>query len=197
VDVPGAKQSTLRIGNLALAKSDPDYFAASVMNDHLGGNFLSLVNQVLREQKGFTYGANTSFSGSYIPGPFTASSMVRSSATLESVQIFKSLMENYRNGISEADLAMTRNYLIKSYALDFETLGALTGMLGEISLYNLPKDYVKLEQETIRTMTVDQHKALAQKYLNPDKMYYVISGDAATQAEPLKTLGFGNPVVIK
>jgi zinc protease len=197
VDVPGAKQSTIRIGNLSLAKTDPDYFGATVMNDHLGGNFLALVNQVLREQKGFTYGASTSFSGSYIPGPFTAGSMVRSSATLESVQIFIDLMEKYRNGISEQDLAMTRNYLIKSYVLDFETLGALTNMLGEISMYNLPKDYVRIEQETIRNMTVDQHKALAQKYIDPKKMYYVISGDAATQAEPLKALGFGQPSIIK
>jgi zinc protease len=197
VDVPGAKQSTIRIGNLALAQTDPDYFPATVMNDHLGGNFLSLVNQILREQKGFTYGASTSFNGSYIPGPFTASSMVRSSATLESLQIFKNLMENYRNGISENDLEMTRNYLIKSYALSFETLNALNGMLGEISMYNLPKDYVRLEQETIRKMTVDQHKALAQKYINPDKMFYVISGDAATQAEPLTALGFGKATVVK
>lgn len=197
IDVPGAKQSTIRIGNLSLAQSDPDYFAATVMNDFLGGNFLSQVNQILREQKGFTYGASTQFSGSYIPGPFTAASMVRSSATLESVQIFKSLMENYRNGISEKDLEMTRNYLIKSYALNFETLGALTGMLGDISLYQLPKDYVRIEQETIKNMTVDQHKALAQKYINPDRMFYVISGDAATQAEPLSALGFGKAVLIK
>ncbi|MDD4646292.1 MAG: insulinase family protein, partial [Bacteroidales bacterium] len=197
VDVPGAKQSTIRIGNLAMAQSDPDYFPATVMNDHLGGNFLSLVNQVLREQKGFTYGAHTSFSGSFIPGTFTATSMVRSSATLESIQIFKSLMESYRNGISETDLTDTKNYLIKSYAQEFETLNALTGMLGQISMYNLPKDYVRLEQETIRNMTVDQHKALAQKYINPDKMVYVISGDAATQAEQLSALGFGKPNVIK
>ncbi len=197
IDVPGAKQSTIRIGNLALAQTDPDYFAATVMNDHLGGNFLALVNQVLREQKGFTYGASTAFSGSYIPGPFAAASMVRSSATLESVQIFKSLMENYRNGISEKDLEMTKNYLIKSYALNFETLNALTSMLGDMSMYNLPKDYVSQEQETIRKMTTDQHKALAQKYINPDKMYYVISGDAATQAGPLKAIGFGDVTVIR
>ena len=187
----------IRIGNLALAQTDPDFFAATVMNNHLGGNFLSLVNQVLREQKGFTYGASTSFSGSYIPGPFAASSMVRSSATLESLQIFISLMENYRNGISEEDLADTRNYLLKSYTQQFETLGALTNMLGEISMYNLPKDYVRGEQETIRNMTVDQHRALAEKYINPNAMYYVIAGDAATQAEALKTLGFGVPKIIR
>ena len=197
VDVPGAKQSVIRIGNLAMARTDPDFFPCTVMNDHLGGNFLSLVNQILREQKGFTYGASTYFSGSYVPGPFTASSMVRSSATLESLQIFKSLMEGYRTGITEKDVEATRNYLIKSYTQEFETLGALTGMLGNISLYNLPVDYVKAEQETIRNMKVSDYTALAQKYINPDKMYYVIVGDAATQAAQLTALGFGEATVIK
>jgi len=197
VDVPGAKQSVIRIGNLALARTDPDFFPCTVMNDHLGGNFLSLVNQILREQKGFTYGASTSFSGSYVPGPFTAASMVRSSATLESLQIFKSLMEGYRTGITEKDVEATRNYLIKSYAQDFETLGALTGMLGNISMYNLPVDYVKNEQETIRNMKVADYTALAQKYINPDRMYYVVVGDASTQAAQLTALGFGEATIIK
>jgi len=197
VDVPGAKQSVIRIGYLALSRTDPDFFLATVMNDHLGGNFLALVNQVLREQKGFTYGASTGFNGNYVAGPFTASSMVRSSATLESLQIFKSLMENYRNGISQEDLDMTKNYLIKGYALNFETLSALTGMLEDISLYNLPVDYVKGEQTAIKNMTLEQHKALAQKYIDPNRMYYVIAGDAATQAPLIRQLGFGDPVVMK
>ena len=196
VDVPGAKQSVINIGNLSLARTEPDYFPARVMNDHLGGNFLSLVNLVLREQKGFTYGAATYFNGSYIKGPFVASSMVRSSATLESIQIFKELMVKYRSGISETDLEMTRNYLLKSYTQDFETLDVLTGMLNDISLYNLPVDFVRKEQETIKSMTVEQHKALAQKYINPSKMYYVVAGDAKTQLKELEKLGFGKPVLV-
>jgi zinc protease len=106
-------------------------------------------------------------------------------------------MENYRNGISQEDLDMTKNYLIKGYALNFETLRALTGMLEDISMYNLPVDYVKGEQEIIKNMTVEQHKALAQKYIDPSRMYYVIAGDAATQAALIKQLGFGDPVLVK
>ena len=71
------------------------------MNQKLGGSFSGNVNLVLREEKGFTYGARTGFSGSYIPGTFIASSSVRSSATLESVEIFKRLME----AIGRTDLA--------------------------------------------------------------------------------------------
>ncbi|MFA6128946.1 MAG: pitrilysin family protein [Bacteroidales bacterium] len=197
IDVPGAKQSIINIGAAGPAKSDPDYFAATVMNDKLGGSFNGWVNMVLREEKGFTYGARSGFSGSIVSGTFTASAPVRSSATLESAQIFRDLMTKYGQGISQEELDFTKNSMLKSYARKYETLGALTGMLGEIAMYNLPMNYVTKEQETIRNMTLDQHKALAQKYINPNRMYYVVAGDAATQAAPLKALGFGDPVVIR
>jgi zinc protease len=195
VDVPGAKQSVINIGTIGLARTDPDYYAVTVMNQKLGGSFNGFVNLVLREEKGFTYGARTRFSGSYIPGTFIASSSVRSSATLESVQIFKELMEEYRNGISEEDLMFTKNSLLKSNARDYETLRALVYMLETIAMYDLPKDFVKGEEEVIRNMTLEQHKELAQKYIQPDRMYYVIAGDAATQVTGLENVGFGEPVL--
>ena len=197
LDVPGAKQSVVQIGCPGPLRTDPDYFAATVMNDKLGGSFNGWVNLVLREEKGYTYGARTSFSGNEVAGTFTASSQVRSSATLESVEIFRDLMAKYREGLSQEDIDFTRNSLLKSYARRYETLGALNGMLQEISTYNLPADFARTEQQIIRNMMVEQHKELAQKYIDPTRMYYVIAGDAATQADPLKSLGFGNPIIVK
>lgn len=197
LDVPGAKQSVIQIGCPGPLRTDPDYFAATVMNDKLGGSFNGWVNLVLREEKGYTYGARTSFSGNEVAGTFTASSQVRSSATLESVAIFRDLMAKYREGLSQEDIDFTRNSLLKSYARRYETLGALNGMLQEISTYNLPADFARTEQQIIRNMTIEQHKELAQKYIDPTRMYYVIAGDAATQADPLKSLGFGNPIIVK
>jgi zinc protease len=197
IDVPGAKQSVINIGCTGLARTDPAYYAATVMNQKLGGSFNGNVNLVLREEKGFTYGARTTFAGSYIQGTFLASSSVRSSATLESVQIFKRLMEEYRQGISEEDLIFTKNSLSKSRARDFETLRAKLSMLQEISMYNLPFDYVREQEKIVSEMTLEQHKALAQKYINPDRMYYVIAGDAATQLEALNGIGFGPAELVK
>jgi zinc protease len=190
IDVPGAKQSVINIGGPGLSRNDPDYYPAIVMNQKLGGNFNGKVNLVLREEKGFTYGARTGFNGTYIPGTFSASSSVRSSATLESVQIFKRLMEEYRNGISEEDLTFTKNSLNKSKAREFETLGAKLKMLQDISMYSLPVDYVRGQEKIVTDMTLEQHKALAQKYIDPNRMYYVIAGDAATQMEGLGQIGF-------
>ncbi|MDP1621417.1 MAG: pitrilysin family protein [Bacteroidales bacterium] len=197
VDVPGAKQSVINIGCLGLARQDKDFFPATVMNYKLGGSFSGIVNLVLREEKGFTYGARTNFSEGVIPGTFMASANVRSSSTEESVVIFKDLMTRYVEEVSMEDLEFTRNSLIKGYARQFETLRAKIGMLSDISMYNLPVDYVKGEQAIVQNMTLGQLKALAQKYINPSKMYYVVAGDAKTQLEPLEKIGFGKPRLVE
>ena len=195
-DVPNAKQSQIRIGYLALAYTDPDYYPAVVMNYKLGGSFSGILNLILREEKGYTYGARSGFSGTRFPGPFTASAGVRSNATFESVEIFKDEMTKYRQGISADDLAFTKSALIQSNARRFETLGALLGMLNRIAVYGLPADYVKQQEKIIRDMSLEQHKALAQKYIRPDKMIYLVVGDAKTQMQPLAKLGLGNPILL-
>ena len=196
VDVPNAKQSEIRIGYLGLPRTHPDYYATMVMNMKLGGNFSGDVNMVLREEKGFTYGARTRFSGTKYPGTFTASSAVRSNTTEESVNIFKDLMMNYRQPISDEDLEFTKNVLLKSNARRFETLGALRGMINYIAVYGVPFDYIKNEEEIIRDMTVDSHNDLVKKYIRPDEMIYLVVGDAKTQLNGLKSLGYGNPALL-
>lgn len=197
VDVPGAKQSVIQIGNLSPVRTDPDYDAMQTMNYKLGGSFSGYLNLILREEKGFTYGARSSFSGNNIYGTFQASSSVRSNATLESMEIFTGEMNKYREGVSEEDLDFTKDALIKSNARQFENMRSLLGMLQSISMYDLPFDYITKQQEVTNSMTLEEHQKLAQKYIQPQQMYYVVVGDAATQLEPLKTLGFGDPVLVE
>ncbi|MBN2612464.1 MAG: insulinase family protein [Bacteroidales bacterium] len=197
VDMPGSKQSVVNIGYLALSRSHPDFYPAYVMNYMLGGSFSSVLNMILREEKGFTYGARSGFGEQKEIAPFTASSSVRSNATRETVNIFKTEMEKYRQGISPEDLEFTKNTLIRSNARRFETLGALNGMLRTVSKYGLSLDYIKEEENTVRSMTVERHKELAQKYIVPEKMVYLVVGDAQTQMNSLKSLGLGEPVLLK
>jgi zinc protease len=197
VDMPGARQSVINIGNLSLPATDPDYYPADVMNYKLGGSFNGFVNLVLREEKGYTYGARTGFSGYLNSGTFSASSSVQSTATLESVQIFRDLMLKYREGISPEDLTFTKDALVKSNARNFETLFNLLGILNEIAIYNRPLDYIKQREEFVRNLTPEQHKELAQKYINPGQMIYLIVGDAATQMKPLEKLELGEPILVE
>jgi len=200
VDVPGAKQSVITIGQASMPRTSDDFEKANVINYKLGGSFNGNVNMILREEKGYTYGARTYFSGGKTYGTFDtfeASSSVRTSATEESVQIFKDEIEKYRTGISDEDLQFTKDALIKSNARGFETLSALLSMLSQISAYDLPFDYVKQEEAFIRSLTPETHTELAQKFLDPDHMYYLIVGDAATQVPPLKKIGLGDPIMVE
>jgi zinc protease len=197
VDIPGSRQSVIYIGYLALTRDNPDYVKADFINYRLGGAFTSILNQILREEKGFTYGAFSSFQESKFKAPFMASTSVRSDATLESVSIFRDEMEKYRNGITENDLQFIKNCMILSNALRFETNGSLAGMLTTMSRYGFPDDYIKKEEDIIRGMTLEEHKAITDKYIVPGKMYYVIVGDAATQLKQLEKIGFGKPILVK
>ena len=196
VDVPNAKQSIINIGYISMPRTDKDFYPAEVMNYKLGGSFSGNVNLILREEKGYTYGARTGFSGSKIPGTFTASSSVRTNTTGESVEIFKDQIEKYKEGITQEDLDFTKNALIKSNARRFETQGSLLGMLQERSTYGLPANYIEEEESIIKAMTLEQHKALANKYLDESKMAYLVVGDAATQFPQFKDMGFDEVILL-
>ncbi len=197
VDVPDAKQSIIRVGTLALAQTDEDFYPATVMNFRLGGGgFSSQILQTLREEKGYTYGAGSGFSGSNIPGPFTVSTSVRSNVTLESVQLIREILENYSDGFNQSDLEVTTNYLLKSNARAFETLRAKVNMLQNISRFEFPTDYVVEREQIVREMTTDRIKELAGRYVNADRMVYLVVGDARTQLARLAQMGLGQPILI-
>jgi zinc protease len=197
VDVPGAKQSFIAVGCLSIPRSDPDFNAATVANYKLGGSFNGYLNLVLREEKGFTYGARSGFTGYLNCGTFTASSSVRSNATLESTQIFRDLITKYNSGVSQEDVDFTKSSLLKGNALNYETLRALMEVLNTMAVYKLPADYIGKDEAYIRSLTVEEVNKEVKKYIDPAKMYYVVVGDAATQLQDLSKLGFGDPILCK
>ena len=197
VDVPGAKQSVISIGAPSIPRTDPDFYSATVANYKLGGSFNGIFNLILREEKGFTYGARSSFYGAKNYGSFTASSRVRTNSTLESVTIFKTEMEKYRKNIPQEYIDFTKSSLLKNNALRFETLGSLLGMLNTMTSYDLPANYIKQEESFVKGLTVEKLLALANKYIDPSRMYYVVVGDAKTQLEDLEKVGLGKPILVK
>jgi zinc protease len=197
VDVPGAKQSVISIGGPSISRKNPDFYAATVANYKLGGSFNGIFNLILREEKGFTYGARSSFSGGKNSGMFNASSKVRTNSTFESVNIFKTEMEKYRTTIPQQYVDFTKSALMKGNALKFETPGDLLSMLNNIALYNLPADYIKKEEAFVQQLTPVVVREYAVKYIDPAKLYYVVVGDASTQLAELEKLGFGKPVLLK
>jgi len=198
-DVPDAKQSVIRVGYPALAQIDKDFYPATVMNYILGGGgFASRLTQQLRESKGYTYNINSAFAGTQSTGPFTiATPGVRTNVTLESAELIKSILQDYQKTFSDVDLATTKSFLVKSNARAFETADAKLDMLDNIGKYGWKSDYVKRREEIVKAMTVEQIRTLSEKYLNADRMIWMVVGDAKTQLARLKELGFGDPILIQ
>jgi len=196
VDMPGSRQSQIYVGHLTVPRTDPDYYPATVMNYQLGGNFNGVLNMILREEKGFTYGASSYFSTGLYPGVFAAATSVMSNATQESVEIIRDEIARYREGIPQEELDYTKNALLLADARRFETPGALLGMLNQIATYDLPVDYVRQEEDVLRGMTLARHRELAQRFLDPNHMIYLVVGDAATQLAPLRQAGLGQPILL-
>jgi len=196
VDIPGSRQSVVYAGYLAMTRNDPDWVKADFANYRMGGAFTSILNQILREQKGFTYGARSGFREMKTPAPFIISTSVRSDATLETMEIITGELGKYREGITSEELQFIKNSMIRSNALRFETNEALADMLSYIGKYGFSDDWVRKEEEVIRNMTVEDHKSITQKYFDPGRMYYVVVGDAATQMKQLEKVGFGKPILV-
>ncbi|OFY39205.1 MAG: peptidase M16 [Bacteroidetes bacterium GWF2_40_14] len=196
VDYPNAPQSMIMISKVGMPFSSPDYYPSVIANYRLGAGSQGMLFDVLRLQKGFTYGAYSRFAGQEFLNTFTASSSVQGSTTKEAVETFKSLISNYGTEYNEELLNTTKNSMLRAKASSFETIGALVEMLSNISSYNLPFDYVKQQEETINSMTVEQAKAVIAKNIDANEMVYVVVGDAKTQLKPLNSIGLGNVILI-
>lgn len=196
VDIPDAKQSVIRIGSTAPKGNDPEHFAIDIVNQRLGVGTSARLFQQLREERGYTYGAYSTLPRRINEGVFIAYSSVRSNVTKESVELFDEILKGYQEDYSAEDLEKTKNALVKGNALAFETLGDKIGIIQNISTYDLPLNYLEEEQQLLINMNLEQAKGLIDKHINPENMYYLVLGDAKTQADRLKELGLGDPVML-
>ena len=193
VDIPKAAQSQFRVGYATGLKYDAtgDFYKSKLVNYGLGGDFNSRLNLNLREDKGWTYGARSSFTADEYTGDFEFSSGIRADATDSAlVEVMKEL-KNYReNGVTEPELKFMKNALGQRDALLYETGFQKAGFIGRILDYNLPANYVEQQNKILANITKQQIDLLAKKLLNPEKMNILLVGDKAKILEGVKKLGY-------
>lgn len=195
-DVPGAKQSVLRMERPSLSALDDDYPLARAINFPLGGIYTSKLNTELRVNKGYTYGIRSGFNGDKTRGTFTVGSSVRTNVTKESIALINEIVSGYGPGFEQNDLDLMKEALLRGQALKNETLGDKLGMIQNISYYGYADDYKAQEANAIKGLTLEKMKAMSAEHLRPDAMRILIVGDAASQLEGLKSLGFGDPILL-
>ena len=200
IDKENAPQSEVRIGYLTNMVYNPlgEHFKATAMNYTLGGAFNSRINLNLREDKGYTYGARSRFSGGKEPGAFSAGAAVRGDATAASIKEFMSEISKYRSkGITTSELSFTKSSIGQADALKYETARQKAGFLRRLLDYDLDASYVKEQTSMLNAMTVSEVNQLAKKHLPEDKMEILVVGDKEAHLGELKKLGYDIVVMSK
>jgi zinc protease len=116
--------------------------------------------------------------------------------TLESLEVFKELIGQYKNTFTEEDLAVTQNMIIKGNSRKFETLDQLLGMLTNMSKFDLPADYIEQQQSYVTALKLDNVHSNIDKYFDEQSMIYLVVGDAKTQLARMKDFGYGEPILL-
>ena len=204
VDQPGAPQSEIRIGKRALPfDATGEYYKSGIMNFMLGGAFNSRINLNLREDKGYTYGARSFFSGDETRGWYRAGAGVRADSTAASIKEFVSEISKYHSqGVTPEELEFTKSAMGQRDARAYETPGQKLGFLGRMMTYDLKPSFVDDQADILQGMSKADVDALASKHLNLDDMIMVVVGDKAKYMDEVKALGYpvveidadGNPV---
>ncbi len=192
IDKPAAAQSVLTVGRIGAPRKSPDYFALTLLNAVLGGQFSSRINMNLREEKGYSYGAQSSFSFLRGPGPFEAGGTVHTTVTKESlVEIFKELADiTGKRPVTDAELAFAKERIIQGFPHRFETTFGVAGQLSLLVHYGLPDDEFAHYQGRIEAVTRADIDRVARQYITPEKVAILVVGDRSVVEKPLKSLPF-------
>jgi len=191
INKDNAAQSDIRVGQRSINKDiSGEFYELGLMNFPLGGNFNSRINMNLREDKGYTYGAGSTFYGDKFSGAMVVSTAVRADVTIASLNEIIKELKNYRqNGITDDELAFMRAAINQQDALKYETPDAKLGFLAQIIEHNLTSDFVKDRNNVVSNISKMRINELAHKYLNIEDMFIVIVGDAKTIKPQLEKQG--------
>jgi predicted Zn-dependent peptidase len=195
VDKPEAEQSQIRIGWVGVPRSTPDYFPLIVLNTILGGSFTSRLNQNLREEHGYAYGAGSSFDMRLSAGPFVAAAGVQTDKTAESVREFFNELTKIVEPIGADELAKAKNYIALGFPAEFESSADLSRQLEELILYQLPDDYFERYIANVQAVTADAVQKVARTYIQPSRFAVVVVGDRKVIEAGVRALNLG-PVTV-
>jgi zinc protease len=196
VDRPGATQSVIRVIGPGSFRHDPDRPALSMLNVVLGGSFTSRLNFTLREKKGYTYGAGSSFSTYRRPSAFSGRSSVFTQVTAAAVTDFLTEIGRMRtDDIGDQEMTKARASLLGRTAESLSTSAGTAATFAEIGLYELPIDEPARFIDALASADAAVLRALANRYLDPDKLAIVIVGDRAVIEPELLAIGLPAPLL--
>ena len=193
VDVPKAAQSEFRIGYATGLKYDAtgEFYKATLANYALGSSPNGRLFLDLREDKGWTYGASSSFSGDKYAGDYEFSSGIRANVTDSAlVETMKEIKNYLQGGPTQREVEFMKSAIGQRDALRYETGAQKAVFIGRILDYDLPANYVDIQNKILQASKPEELKATANKYIKPEQMNILLVGDKATILDNVKKLGY-------
>ena len=171
-------QSVVAFGHAGIDRDDPDFFAAFVMTEVLGGGrFGTRLMRALREERGLTYGVGIALSsrqfGDVVQGRF-ATSNDRAAEAMEVVRAEWARMAE--TGLSEAELEAIQTYLVGAYPLRFDGNARIASILASMQMQGLGPDYMLERNDKVLAVTVEDVARLSARLLDPQGLHFVVVG---------------------
>lgn len=186
VDAPGAAQSEIRVGHLAIGRKHADWHKAVVLSQILGGGFLSRLNDKLRVELGLTYGASGGFRAQRFGGSFQVGTSTKTERTAEAVGAILDVLGRLRAAPpTDEEMDLARSDLVGSFAGRYETPQSRADAIWLLLEQGLPADYYRKAFDSYRAASADELLAVAKEHVHPDRVLVVVAGDAKRIKEEL------------
>jgi zinc protease len=190
INKPDAVQTEIRVANLGIPRSSPDYFALTVANQVLGGPAANRLFDVLRTEHGLVYGASSDLDCYSTLGAWVAKTSTRSDETIKATRMVLDEIARLRNhSINQWELHNAQDYLIGHEALQFDSASKVANQVLEMMLYHLPSDYWNQFGEHVRSLTAADVLAATRRYLDPDDDVIVLVGNVSKFRSGLNKIG--------
>lgn len=191
IDKPDATQAYFWIGNVGIARVDPDRVSFDLANTVFGGRFTSLLNTELRVKSGLSYGASSNASRPAEPGALAIASYTQTKTTEQAVDMALNILKGYREtGIDAEGLASVKSYVLGQYPPGLETSNQLAARLSEIAFYGLDRTDVDQYAAQVSSATREQLKLLIPRiYPAPENLVFVFIGNASEIRDMVKKYG--------
>ena len=171
-------QSTISFYQGGIKFDDPDYFAAAILNEILGGNgFSSRLMDELREKRGLTYGVGTGLAAYDHAEIMSGGLAVANENVGQAVQVIRDVWADVaRNGVTQKELDDTKTYMTGAYPLRFDGNGTIASILVGMQVLGLPSDYPAKRNARVEAVTLADVRRVAARLLTPDKLFFVVVG---------------------
>ncbi|MGI8456577.1 MAG: M16 family metallopeptidase [Propionibacteriaceae bacterium] len=196
IDRPGSVQSDLRLGGFGIDRADPRWADLTVASYAMGGAFLSRLNAVLREERGYTYGVQLQSTPQRSGGSFAVQGSFRSEVTVAALQEALQLLRVDGCPFTEVEVQQAQTYFAGVSPLRYATADGVADQAATQRLLRLPEDYVDANLAALDAVTPESATAAYRSLVDVDALTLVLVGDASVLAEPVRALGFGDLEVV-